>query len=218
MMRINYLSPCHRLFMHCGWFAVMACFAAPCALAHTSLERYARESVCISVGAGNIDVRIQFSFPAVLSLAERKLMDQDGDGKISKTEIVAYLNGVQARAEQLLRMSIDGQAVPLIALEDPVLDLQDAPGVEAHPHELRLACFARVPKTFGVGSTVALDSGLWTDAPLMVAVSTEGADGIRLYTVGTQGLRQPSTSGSIFRIIEARCAQWEPASNTNGSK
>jgi hypothetical protein len=168
------------------------------------------------VGAANIDVKIQFSFPADLSLAERQRMDHDGDAKLSKEEKAAYLKDIQARAEQLLRLTVNGQAVLLIPLKDPVLDLEDAPGVEAHPHELSLACFARMPKDFCVGGAIALDSGLWTDAPLMVSVSTETGAGIRLHAADTQGLRPPSADGAMLRIAEARCTQWEPANNKNG--
>ncbi len=205
-----------RRFVSLGWVLAMVCFVSPCALAHTSLERYVRECVSISVGVENIDVRIQFSFPADLSLAERRLMDRDGDGKVSKGEKEAYLNDVQTRAEQLLRLSVNGQAVLLIPLEDPVLDLQDEPGIEAHPHELRLAYFARMPKAFGVDGTIALDSGLWTETPLMVSVSMEGAAGIHFHAVDTQGLREPSKDGALFRITEARCAQWEPRNDKHG--
>ncbi len=205
-----------RLFVCLGWVLAMECFVPQCASAHTSLEGYVRESVSVSVGAVNIDIAIQFSFPAALSLAERQLMDRDGDGKLSKQERETYLNGVQARAEQQLRLSVNGQAAMLMPLEDPVLDLQDAPDVEAHPHALRLAWFARVPQGFGLGGTVALDCGLWTDAPLLVSVSTDGADGIRFQTVDAQGLRPPSKGVAEFRITEARCTLWQPGGGRNG--
>jgi hypothetical protein len=205
-----------RPFMCFGWALAVAVLVPPCALAHTSLEHYVRESVSVSVGAANIDIKIQFSFAAELSLAERQRMDRDGDGKLSKEEKGAYLKDVEARAEGLLRLMVNGQAVPLIPLKEPVLDLEDAPGVEAHPHELGLAYFARMPKDLGVGGTIALDSGLWTDAPLMVAVSTETGQGIRLQSADTQGLRPPSTDGALLRITEARCTQWQPGNNKNG--
>ena len=194
----------------------MACFSSLPALAHTSLERYVRETVSVSVGTENIDIRIQFSFPSDLSLAERQRMDRDGDGKISKQEKDAYLTDFQARAERLMRMTVNGKTLPLIPLEDTVLDLEDAPGVEAHPHELRLACFARMPKNFAVGGTIVLESGLWAEAPLMVAVSMETAGGIRFHAADTQGLRAPSEDGAMLRITEACCTQWESGNNKNG--
>ena len=175
-----------------------------------------RESVSISVGTANIDIKIQFSFPADLSLAERQRMDHDGDGRLSKEEKGAYLKDIQARAEQKLRLTVNGLDLLLIPLKDPVLDLEDAPGVEAHPHELSLTYFARMPKDFGVGGTIALDSGLWTEAPLMVSVAMQTEKGIRFHAADTQGLRPPSTDGAMLRITEARCTQWEPGNNENG--
>ncbi len=205
-----------RRCMRFGWAIAAALLLPPFALAHTSLEHYVREGISISVGAANIDIKIQFSFPADLSLAERQRMNRDGDGKLSRDETASYLKNIQARAEQLLRLTVNGQAVTLIPLRDPVLDLGDAPGVEAHPHELNLAYFARMPKDFGVGGTIALDSGLWADAPLMVSAATEAAKGIRFHAADTQGLRPPSTDGAMLRITEARCTQWESGSNKNG--
>ena len=145
-------------------------------------------------------------------------MDGNGDGNLSKAEQEQYLNDIQLRAEQLLRLSVDGEAVLLIPLEEPRLDLQDAPGVEAHPHALSLAYFARVPETFGVGSTIALDSGLWTGTPLMVSVSTEGLAGIRLQSVDAQGLKQSSEMAALFRVTEARCTRWAGAQQDYGRK
>jgi len=197
---------------------ILACFAAPCAFAHTSLERYVRESIFISVNARNVDIRIHFSFPAALSLIERQRMDRDGDGAISKKEEETYLHEVQARAENQLRLSLNGQSVALIPLEDPLLDLQDAAGIEAHPHELCLTYFARIPKDFGVDSTIALDSGLWAGMPRMVSVSTETADGIRIRSTSLQGLIPSSSDGGMVRITEAHCTQWKSVNRRNGGK
>lgn len=196
----------------------IVCLLSPCALAHTSLERYVRESVSISVSARNVDIRIQFSFPSTLSLLERQRMDRDGDGTISKKEQEDYLNDLQARAEQQVRLSMNGTAATLIPLEDPLLDLQDAPGSEPHPHELRLAYFARLPKDFGAGGTITLDSGLWTGLPLMISVATETGNGIRIRSRNSQGLMPPSKDGAMLRIADAQCTKWDPDNTRDGRK
>ena len=209
---------CPLRFLCMCWVVAIACSISQRALAHTSLEHYVRESLFISVGTENVDVKIQFSFPASLSLVERKFMDQDGNGTLSKEEQGNYLKNIQARAEKQLRFSINGQSTMLIPLEEPVLDLQDTQKIEAHPHELRLAYFARLPQTFGVGGTFTLDSGLWPDMPLLISVSFEGEEGIRFQMLGKQGLRQPSTNDTSSSVIEARCTQWNPGSKKNGRK
>jgi hypothetical protein len=203
---------------HSGLVFALGCLVSHCAVAHTSLEAYVRENISISVGRENIDVRIQFSFPADLSLKERQTMDRDGNGKLSKEEKAAYLDDIQAQAERLLQLSINGTRATLIPLADPELDLEDASNVEDHPHELRLAYFARVPKDFGVGGAITLDSGLWTNAPLMVSVATAGADGTRFQTTDKKGLRPPSKDAALFRVTEARCTRWEFDSTKNGRR
>lgn len=214
--RISGARPRQTALLH--WAIALTCFAAPCTSAHTSLERYVRESIFISVSAENVDIRVRFSFPAALSLTERQSMDRDGDGAISKKEQETYLKAVQTRARDQLRLSLNGKTATLIALEDPLLDLQDAPGVEAHPHELCLAYFARIPKDFGIDGAISLDSGGWAGMPLMLSVFTETADGIRIRSTVSQGLMQPTEDGAMVRITEAHCTQWEPAGKRNGGK
>lgn len=207
-----------RRLIFMGCVAAFACLAPSSAWAHTSLEKYLRESVHISVSAGNVDITMQFSFPADLSLTERRRMDGDQDGRVSKDEQSVYLKQIEAQAERLLRLSVGGQAATLIPLDDPKLDLQDTDRAEAHSHELRLAYFARIPEGFGVGGMIALDSGLWTNIPLMVSVSTEGADGIRFQTRDAKGLRAPEKTDSLFRVTEARCTKWDPVNHKKGRK
>ncbi len=167
---------------------VMACLASACAIAHTSLEQYLRESVAVSVAADNIDITIQFAFPADPSHAERQGMDRDKNGAISKEEREAYLVEIQERADRLLHLTINGQPLPLIPLEDPRLDLQDAPGVARHPHALRLTYFARTPKSPAAGDTLRLDSGLWAELPRMISVAVEAEQGMPIHAKNTQGL------------------------------
>jgi len=201
-----------------GWILALGCLVPSYAFAHTSLEAYVRETIGISVGGQNIDIKIQFSFPSELSLKERRTMDRDGNGKLSKEEKALYLDGVQRQVDELLQLSINGKRAALIPLADPEIDLEDAPDVEKHLHELRLSYFARVPQDFGVGSTIALDSGLWTIAPLMVSVATEGVEGVRFHATDKKGLRPPSKTATVFRVVEARCTRWENDSRRDGTK
>lgn len=197
-----------------GWTVFATGFVSQCALAHVSLEEYVRQAVAMSVDATNIDISFQFSFPSSLSHQERKRMDTDGDGVLRKKDREAYLAEVTEQASKALKLIVDGQALALIPLAEPVLDLQGAEGVEAHPHELRLEFFARIPATFGVDSRLTLDSGLWADLPMMVSISAQGEDGIRLRVSETQGLLHPSAGGAMFRLMEARCTRW----NNSGVK
>ncbi|MBP7431082.1 MAG: hypothetical protein KBC05_16730 [Candidatus Hydrogenedentes bacterium] len=194
----------------------IAFLMTPCTFAHTSLERYVRETFFISLSAEHVDIRVHFTFPSALSLAERLCMDHDGDGVIAKEERQAYLDDVDAQAKDQLRLLVNGRVATLITLEDPSLDLQGAPGVEAHPHELRLAYFARIPQGFGLDSTIVLDSELWCGMPLMVSVSTDTAEGIRTRSRTAQGLVPPIQDGAPTCITEMRCTQWKPADNKQG--
>ncbi len=180
------------------------------AFAHTSLEKYIRQEVSVSMRDGTLDVRLQCVFPSDISLTERRHMDTNGDGVLSSDEKAAYLHDLQERAEKQVRILFNDKVMVLIPLEEPVLDLQDATGVEAHPHEIRLAWFVRVPESFGVGGRIVIESEWWTDRPLMISVRTDVAQGIRLKKTEAKGLRYPKQDEPVCRLLEAQCTAWSP--------
>ncbi len=201
----------------CGWAIAVTMCLFSWAHAHTSLEHYIREDVAISVGQDNVDIRIQFEFPAAYSLVERKAMDTDRDGKLTSAERRAYLLVVAQRAERQLLLKMDGKEVLLIPLEDPVVDLLDEPSAEAHPHVLRLAYFARTPKDFGQSHALSLDSALWADGPLLLSVSFEASEGIRMRAVdAARGLQNPCPQGTMLHVATLACDQWIPRNKLNG--
>ncbi len=200
------------------WAVSLTVLVADSAMGHTSLEQYIRQTFSISLGPENVDVIIELSFPPELSLGERRRMDADSNQAISAQERETYLKLLQERAETLLDLSVDGKSLALIPLQEPELDLQDAPGVEAHPHGLRLVFFARTPKEFKAGSVLRLKSGLWLDAPRMMSAATETAHGVRLRSTHAKGLMPPSKETALLPVSESQCLEWSPVSPTNGEK
>lgn len=180
------------------------------AFAHTSLEKYIRQEVSVAIREGTLDVKLQCVFPSDISLTERRHMDANGDGELSSDEKAAYLHDIQERAEKQVRILFNDKVMVLIPLEEPVLDLQDATGVEAHPHEIRLAWFVRVPESFGVGGRLVIESEWWTNRPLLLSVRTDVAQGIRLKKTEAKGLRYQKQDVSVCRLLEARCTAWSP--------
>ena len=179
------------------------------AYAHVELEQYLQQRVTVAVTPVNIDITIEFLFTSPVSLAERTRIDTNGDGTLSQDERQAYLEAIAERAEQGLSLRVDGERCPLTPLYDAELDFFDSKEIEAHPHVLRLAYFARTPKSFDQGSTLTLDSRLWVDAPILVAASIRGKDGIELSAAPNPGLQRASGIAKSIRVVEAKCVSIE---------
>jgi hypothetical protein len=173
--------------------------------AHVELEQYSQQRVNAVVGTANVDITVEFRFTGPASLFQRKQMDTNGDGALSEEERQEYLTTIANQAEEGLRLQIDEKPCALIPLYDPELDILDSTGIEAHPHVLRLHYFARTPESLHVGSTILLDSHMWTDTPWLVASSVHGSDGIEISGAPNPGLRRPSKEPKSIRVLEAKC-------------
>jgi len=175
------------------------------ARAHVELEQYLQQRATAVVTPAHIDLTLEILFTSPVSLAERTKMDANGDGALSENERRAYLDSVAERAEEDLKLRIDGELTMLTPLYDAELDFLDSEGVAPHPHVLRLFYFARTPEAFHNGSTLTLDSRLCTDGPSLVASSVRGEQGIKLRGAQSPGLTRPSGPSKFIRILEAKC-------------
>ncbi len=190
---------------------VAVCFsgALVTAFAHVELEKYLQQRVTAVVGPTNIDLTVEFLFTSPMSLAARRLIDANGDDTLSSGERRAYLKTVLDRAASQLTLRVDGKPCSLTPLYDPELNLLDSKDLEAHPHVLRLFYFARTPATFGKGSTIVLDNGLWADMPTLVASSVRGKGGIVMSAAANPGLKRPSKLTKTIRVLDATCASFK---------
>ncbi|GMV92273.1 MAG: hypothetical protein AMXMBFR82_20510 [Candidatus Hydrogenedentota bacterium] len=173
--------------------------------AHVELEQYLQQRVTAIVTPANVDITLELLFTSPVSREERHKIDADLDGVLSGDEVKDYLDAVASEAERGITLRIDGIPLPLIPLHDAELDFLDSSGVEAHPHVLRLFFFARTPESFHTGSTLSLDSTLWTDAPSLVASTVYGENGIEMNGAPNPGLRRPSELTKSLRVVTATC-------------
>lgn len=143
------------------------------AFAHPELGNYLQHRIVLTPAADHVEVVIEITFDGTRSLAERKRIDDNGDGKLSKGEREAYLQAVQREAETRVTLSINGKQTRLLTLYAPKLDLLDSNDIEQHPHVLQLSLFASVRCSAGDNITVSDD--LWSDSPaIMLAEAGEG--------------------------------------------
>ncbi|GMU20565.1 MAG: hypothetical protein AMXMBFR13_06620 [Phycisphaerae bacterium] len=174
------------------------------AWAHPALMDTLRHSVEVRVGPEDTDIEVEITFHELRSMAERRRMDADRDRTISPKELSAYARGLEESLTDQLGLQVDGNAVPVIPLYRPEVDLLETPQVVPARHVLRLFYFARTPVDFRPGSELVLSSALWAEAPAVCLFSAEGKEGARLAATGTDSTAlSPGSTGR--RELRARC-------------
>ena len=172
--------------------------------AHEPLAACVQHRLQLTVGARYLDLTLDLTFFEEWSARERRAMDADGNGRITRSESEAYLKKLAPVLAQQLRLRVAGRELELVPLYDPELDLlvsnQTGPG----HHRLRLWFFAS-PAALRAGDEIVVEDGLWPQAPALATLQVEGRDGCALEagTPGDPGFA-PALPGQA-RLFHARC-------------
>ncbi|GMV99480.1 MAG: hypothetical protein AMXMBFR84_06190 [Candidatus Hydrogenedentota bacterium] len=188
------------------------------ASAHEELERYIQQRVMAEVSRENIDFTLEILFTSPASVRERKRIDANHDGALDKAERKAYLESALTKLESDVRFQIDMEAVNIVPLGEPELDLLDSKDMEAHPHVLRFRFFARTPGSFRGGSVLQLDSRLFVDEPCLVSVSVQGKGGIQMSVSPTEGLKRAAEDEEGICLLKATCRYIRLTKSTSGEE
>ena len=138
----------------------------PTAFAHPELGDALQHRVVLTARSEYVDLTIEISFDGERSLRERRSIDANNDGTLSKSERDAYLLRIQAEADCRVRLTINGEAARLLTLYDPELDLHDSRDMEHHPHLVRLSYFISVH--CASGDAIAVSDSLWPEYPAIM--------------------------------------------------
>ena len=181
---------------------ILSLVSVPVTLAHISLRNYIQHHIAITASAENIDIVVDLSFYENCAARERIKMDADHDGRISDSEVRAYLDKIAEKVQDGLRLSIDGRPVDLLVLHEPKLDLMGFAQTGPHPHLLHLFYFARTPEALKTGATIALTDSLWPDVDAIRGVEIQGKDGFRFSAIPTRdsGVWQGKCVASATRV------------------
>ena len=160
--------------------AVMICAIAQAASGHPLFMTFIEHRNFLTVGAKNIDIRVELTFFEVRSQIERRRMDGDGDGTITPTEVAAYLNAITEQVDAGVILRIDGREVEVYPMYGPALDLLGVDRIAPVHHRLILTYFARTPEWLKTDSRIKLTDGLWPGVSAVPHFVAEGQDEILL--------------------------------------
>jgi hypothetical protein len=153
----------------------------PClAGAHDLLGAYVQHAVHLAVDAQYVDVTIDLTFFEDWSAIERRSMDADGNGIITRSEQEAYLKRAEANTRKQVRLFVAGHEVPLEPLYLPEIDLLGNSRVGPGHHRLCLCFFAATPAGLRAGAEIVVEDGLWPQANIIVTSQVKSGDGCQL--------------------------------------
>lgn len=161
------------------------------AVGHAVFMSYIEHRAKAVVGPSNIDITIDLTFFEIRSMAERRRMDADRDGRISPEETASYLARMDGSVSAAVRLLVDDRPVDVVPLFNPTLDLLGTREVAPSHLLLRLFYFARTPSWIKAGSRIVIEDTLWPQAAALRTFEASGIDG---FQISTETLSDPLSS------------------------
>jgi len=173
--------------------------------AHDVYTAYIQHGVQLSVGAKNIDLTFDLTFFEEWSAKERLAMDSDGNGRISRSEVDAYVKKLVPRISRQVKLRVAGRELPLAQLYDPEVDLLGDDKVGPAHHRLRVFFFAVMQAGSQTGDEIVIEDSLWLKAKVLGTLQAKGNDGAKLETDKEGILLSVASQRGETRRFTARC-------------
>lgn len=185
--------------------------------AHDLLAAYLQHGVHLKVGARHIDLTLDLTFFEQPSVRERRLMDTNADGRVTHSELDAYLKRRTPELQKQVKLKVAEREVALVPLYDPEIELTSDQTSALPHHRLRLSFFAATPPGLNANDEIQVEDQLWAGVKSLVTLQAEGADGCQLLPE-TQvrdhaGSNLPKAVGWLtFRCVKPPTPRSAPAS------
>jgi hypothetical protein len=175
------------------------------ATAHDVFTAYIQHSVHLTVGAQHIDLTLDLTFFEEPSARERAVMDADRNGRITRSELEAYVRQLAPQLAKQVCLRVTGRRLQLIPLYDPETDLLGNDKVGPAHHRLRLCFFASTPTALPAGTEIVVEDRLWPDTKALGTLQAEGRDGCALEAEKTSDPSFAPAKGEEARAFKIRC-------------
>jgi hypothetical protein len=109
---------------------------------HDVYTAFIQHRVHLNAAVARLDITVDLTFFEEWSSRERRLIDANHDGQLTKAEIKTYLEKLAPELADKVQLRIGGTDVPLTPLYEPELDLLGNDQAGPAHHRLRLFFFA----------------------------------------------------------------------------
>jgi hypothetical protein len=151
--------------------------------AHDLFAEYVRHHVRLQAQSNHIDLTLELTFFEESSARERQQMDLNGDGRVLKSELRAYVRALSGALTNKVNLCLGGKPLSLIPLYAPEIDLLGYHGLGHAHHRLTLYYFAVLPPEVGDGAVLEVSDRLWSGQPALMTAEAAGAGGFSLRPV-----------------------------------
>jgi hypothetical protein len=169
-----------RYLSHVGFVIGLLLAGAPLAWAHDFLTGFIQHRADLTLGAKHIDVTLRLTFFEDGSEHERRHIDTNGDGRVSRQEASAYVEKLEQTLGDEVTLDVDGRSVSLMTLYPPELDLLGNNRVGRERHVLTLYLFGTTPSPLRADSAICVKETLWTEFRAITSLDVIGKDGAQL--------------------------------------
>jgi hypothetical protein len=175
------------------------------AAAHDVFAAYIQHSVLLTVGVRYSDVEVDLTFFEEWSARERAAMDADANGRVTRSEVEAYVKKLAPELARQVKLRAAGHELALAPLYAPEVDLLGNDQVGPAHHRLKLFFFAPTPTPLHAEDELVVEDRLWPAARALGTLQTEGCDGCSLATGKTSDPGFTPARADEARLFKARC-------------
>ena len=200
-------SPNQRMIPGPAWllFIGMMLSLPQLAAAHDLFAKYIQHNVNLSIGARYIDLDVDLTFFEEWSARERAAADADANGRITRSEVEAYVKKLAPELARQVTLRVAGNELALAPLYAPEVDLLGNDQVGPAHHRLRLFFFAPIPTPFRANDDIVIEDRLWPTASGLGRLQAEGRDDCVLEPEKTSDPGFAPAQPGEARLFRARC-------------
>lgn len=171
---------------------------------HDLFNAYIQHRVALTVGNRHVDVTVQLTFFEDSSEHEREHMDRNGDGRVTRNEIEAYIQEFEPDWAKAVSLRVGDRRLSLIPLREPEIDLLGNDGVGRGHHRLTLHFFVPTPDALRANVELVVENRLWPEARALASLRVEGRDCFRVESLAPSDPVHPPARGAEAREFRAR--------------
>jgi hypothetical protein len=171
---------------------------------HDLFNAYVQHRVGVVLSRTHLDVTVALTFFEDSSEHEREHMDTNGDGRLSRAELDAYVQTFEPAWARAILLRVGEQRWDLVPLREPEVDLLGNDGVGRAHHRLTLHFFIPTPHELQAGAELIIENRLWPESRALGSLHVQGRSGFQLQALAPADPMLPPVRGNEAREFKIR--------------